>query len=344
VIRAFAAEVLSIENLRMLTLHTLADSLGTSEQLWNGFKDSLLTQLYHRTHDHMSGAGTVRRVEERRRERLWEQVQKLAPAELEDDELQSHFTLMPARYFDTHEAEDIVKDLQLVHRFLVRQILLDEEPLDPVVAWEDEPDRGYTQLKVCTWDRPGLFSKIAASLTAAGLNILGAQIFSRADNLIVDGFTIVEARTGQLAGKEARESCERLLSRVLVRDKVNLDEQIARLSSLPTLYQSIEGERLTPQVQFDNDTSRAYTVLDLESEDHVGLLYAVTSELARQCIDVALARISTERGAAVDSFYITDSQGRKIRAPHRLEEIRRSLLERIASLARTGPQDPKSQI
>ena len=42
VIRNFAGLIQTPENLRLLTLHTFADSLGTSDKLWNGFKDSLL--------------------------------------------------------------------------------------------------------------------------------------------------------------------------------------------------------------------------------------------------------------------------------------------------------------
>src|SRR5258705_4967876 len=48
VIRSFAAQIQTAENLRMLTLHTFADSMATSDKLWNGFKDSLLWELYHK--------------------------------------------------------------------------------------------------------------------------------------------------------------------------------------------------------------------------------------------------------------------------------------------------------
>ena len=49
------------------------------------------------------------------------------------------------------------------------QILEEENALAPVVDWHNEPDRGYNAVQVCTWDRGGLFSKIAGSLSAAGL-------------------------------------------------------------------------------------------------------------------------------------------------------------------------------
>jgi len=48
VIRDFARSIETIETLDSLTLLTFADSEGTSDKLWNGFKDSLLWQMHSR--------------------------------------------------------------------------------------------------------------------------------------------------------------------------------------------------------------------------------------------------------------------------------------------------------
>ena len=41
-----------------------------------------------------------------------------------------------------------------------------EEALTPVFNWRNDPDRAGNAVKVCTWDRAGLFSKIAGSFSA----------------------------------------------------------------------------------------------------------------------------------------------------------------------------------
>src|SRR5207248_6749435 len=126
VIRSFAAKIQSAENLRLLTLHTFADTLGTSDKLWNGFKDSLLLLLFHKTLGLFTGGTAFIRVEEKQRELLADEVRRLLPASISEAELQAHFATLPPRYFQIHAAKDILADLTLAHLFMRRQIEEDE--------------------------------------------------------------------------------------------------------------------------------------------------------------------------------------------------------------------------
>src|SRR5208337_1821265 len=119
--------------------------------------------------------------------------------------------------FAIHSASEITRDLVLAHRFLNLQLSENEEqnPLEPVVDWHNEPDRGYTVVKICTWDRAGLFSNLTGSLSASGINILSAQIFTRSDAIVLDTFFVTDAKTGALVTREERDSFETLLARVL---------------------------------------------------------------------------------------------------------------------------------
>ncbi|HOB32341.1 MAG TPA: [protein-PII] uridylyltransferase, partial [Verrucomicrobiota bacterium] len=209
-------------------------------------------------------------------------------------------------------------------------------PLQPVVHWRNEPDRGYSVVKICTWDRAGLFSKIAGSFSAAGLSILSARIFTRQDGIVLDTFFAVDAKTGSLIGRERREEFERLLGTVLIEGEADLPVLIARHQSARPLWQAYAGERLPTQIRFDNESSESRTLIEIETEDRVGLLYAICQTLAVLDLDISSAKILTEKGAAIDSFYVRERDGRQVTG-ERQKQIERRLRQAIASLDASRP-------
>ena len=332
VIRNFSRQLKTPEALNLLTLLTFADSQGTSDKLWNSFKDLLLWQLHARALDLLTGGTEFVRLSEKLRETLQQDVRNLAPKQISDEEITAHFGALPPRYFEIHTARDIFNDLELTHDFMRRQILEDEHVLSPTTAWQDEPDRGYNLVKVCTWDRAGLFSKIAGSFSAVGLNILSAQIFTRRDGIVLDKFFVNDAKTGNLATREQHEKFGSLLDTVLNDEAVDLPTLIARQVVTRPAYQAYAGERITTQIYFDNEASDTRTLIEIETEDRLGLLYAISQAFAELLLDISGARIVTERGAAIDSFYVRERDGSRITAPERQRLIEHSLREAISRL------------
>ena len=339
VIRNFAARVQSPETLSLLTLLTFADSQATSDKLWNGFKDALLWSLHKKTMPLLAGGTEFIRAEEKQRELLMEEVDRLMDGHLSAEELSAHFAALPARYFQIHTAREIQDDLLLTHRFMRLQVSVEESPLAPVVTWHNEPDRGYNSVKVCTWDRAGLFSKIAGSFSATGLNILSAQIFTRADGIVLDTFFVTDARTGNLVDRDLREEFEKLLVRVLTGGEVDFQALIARQKISRPLYQAYTGERIPTRIRFDNEASEARTLIEIETEDRIGLLYALSQALSEVDLDISAAKICTEMGAAIDSFYVRELDGGKILAPDRQSAIEGRLRHRI-HLLESPPEVP----
>jgi [protein-PII] uridylyltransferase len=326
VINALARRIQSVENLVLLTLHTFADSMGTSDQLWNGFKDAVLWRLYEKTRRVLSGGTEFILAEARQRELLAQEVQRLAPHTFDPAEIQAHFNNVPARYLQISDAREILRDVTHVHRFIRLQLSENEDnALAPVISWHNEPDRGYTVVIVCTWDRDRLFSQITGCLTAAGLNILSAEILTRYDGIILDTFWVTDARTGLLANREERETFETLTHKVLTGATIDLAALIAKTKTAPSPYKSIDGERIPTVISLDNATSDLRTIIDIQAEDRPGLLYDISRTLAGLNVNVYLAKITTEKGAAIDSFYVTEHNGAKILAPEREKAIQQKL-------------------
>jgi [protein-PII] uridylyltransferase len=334
VIRTFANQIQSMDNLWMLTLHTYVDSLATSDRLWNGFKDSLLWILHNKTAALLGGRTEFRVAEHRERELLKDQVRDMLPRTITGEEIEAHFTSLPPRYFRIHQAREIGVDVSLAHQFLHKQFGEEEVALEPVLDWHNEPDRGLTRVRLCTWDRPGLFSRIAGSFAAAGINILSAQIFSRGDGMALDSFEVTSGRTGGAVTREERDRFEELLLRSLSGEKVDFRSLILRPAGTRKVDRAwLEGGTLPTAIRFDNQTSEDGTVIDIETEDRLGLLHAISEVFVSLHLDIQLAKIVTEHGAALDAFYVVDADGEKIRSLHRQQFIESRLREALGGLS-----------
>jgi [protein-PII] uridylyltransferase len=161
---------------------------------------------------------------------------------------------------------------------------------------------------------------------------MGAQIFTRADGIVLDTFFVNDGRTGNLAGREQREKFSTLLDAVLTGETVNLHKLIAQQTSQRSVYTAYLGERIPTQIRFDNSLSDDRTLIEIETEDRLGLLHAISQTFAEQKLDISTARIVTERGAAMDSFYVREIGGGPIEDPARHAVIELALRSAIGEL------------
>jgi [protein-PII] uridylyltransferase len=79
------------------------------------------------------------------------------------------------------------------------------------------------------------------------------------------------------------------------------------------------------RISVDNRASLHFTVIDVRAEDRVGLLYAIASSLTGMGLEIALAKVATEAHRAIDSFYVTTTEGEKLLEPDQIEAATSSL-------------------
>jgi [protein-PII] uridylyltransferase len=194
---------------------------------------------------------------------------------------------------------------------------LPEEQL--VIHQRHNPEKGYTELTVCAYDAYGMFFRTAGVLASKNLNVLRAQVYTSKSGVMLDTFQITDAE-GNLCDYEAAwESVQRELRAALINKSRPPEPGLIGHARRPAL-------ELTPTVEFDNDTSEAFTIIDIAARDRVGFLYAVTRTLYELNLDIGSAKIVTEGAKAMDSFYVTDLLGEKITDAGRLQKIRELLL------------------
>jgi [protein-PII] uridylyltransferase len=180
---------------------------------------------------------------------------------------------------------------------------------------------------VVTRDLPGLFSLIAGTLAANGINILSAQIHTRTDGIALDTFQVNDP-IGEAITEEPRWHRTLQDLRGVIGGEQTVEGLLARRPAAGREAAAAPGPA---KVALDNQLSDTHTVIEIKCPDRVGLLYLITRTLSREGLDIGSARIATEIDQAFDAFYVTDRQGRKIEDPEAMDGIREALEEALAS-------------
>ena len=326
----FANIVRNQKNLQALMLLTLADGQGTSGQRWSDWKESLVWELFHETSKYLADQKSYHEQTKIERDTL----QTAVAAELSPDfgdEIEAHFDFMPDNYFRAFNVSEIVNHVRLFRSFFENASAEHDRALQPAVAWETFPQFGHGTVSFCTWDRRHLLSKIAGSFSVVPLNILSADIFPREDHSVLAIFRVCDMKEHAITEKRDRDLVENTLSRAFE------VETFEFASLLEQARRGIQRHRLhelefPTGIAIDNKAHPAYTLIQIETPDRIGLLYDLVSALGQEGVNIGLSRISTQKGAAIDTFYVNDATtGGKITDSNRIAGLQRRLRAVILS-------------
>src|SRR5436309_183303 len=311
-IETFAETVGDPQRLRMLYLLTWADMRAVGPGVLTGWQARILHELYARTLARLTGGRVAKPNRTQLAARLWETLGGDVPMA----DVRAHLAMVQDRYLATTSVQRMAAHLRLVAR-------MESAP----VATElfHHPDLGSSDLVVVTHDVPGLFSLIAGTLAAHGVNIISAQIATRADGVAIDTFQVNDP-TGEAVTSAAQWGrALAALAAVLTEDQ-SVDALLERRRA---------GGRATPpgetkpKITVDNRLSDEYTVIEVKCPDRLGLLYLITRTLSALDLDIASARIATEIDQALDTFYVLDRKGRRLEDPDAIEHARAALAQAL---------------
>ncbi len=333
---AFAELVPDPDKLRYLYVHTFCDARGTAAGLWNSYKDTLHGSLYRATLDQLiHGPNVALRNTARMQSTYQELVSKKIPG-ISADEITAHFHLLPERYFVHTDADEIALHIQMVNRLLTSISKADAVgSLKPVIDWHDDLNRSLTVVDIVTWDRAGLFYKLAGAFSVAGLSILSAKVISRNDHIAIDTFYVVEPGRGVVQSAKLQEIFERTVEEALVTNKDLYPDIVAqakkvrssrfgsdKVSALPASF--------PPTVEVYHELSMQRTIVEVQALDEIGLLFRLAKIISDHGFDITFARIGTEREIAIDSFYIENARSERTVDNARLALLQTALAEVIA--------------
>jgi [protein-PII] uridylyltransferase len=330
----FAAIVKDQKNLDALMLLTLADGQGTSAEGWSDWKESLVWHLYYATSQYLADQDAFNQQMKIEREKLSAAVRAQLPADFAE-EIEAHFDFMPDNYFRAFEVNNIVSHLQLFRDFFAKRSGQDSSPFAPAVKWEAFPEQGHSIVSFCTWDRRQLLARIAGSFSVVPINILSADIYTRGDNLVLDVFRVCSTDAKAVTDQEKQDQVESTLSDSLGDENFDFPPLIAE-ARRKNRYRLTQGIDFPTRISIDNKVHPTYTLVQIETPDRLGLLYDLLSCLDREGLYISLSRISTEKGAAVDTFYVVDVTTRgKITDSNRISSLQKKLQEAAVLIEET---------
>lgn len=238
------------------------------------------------------------------------------------EEIDAHFNLLPDRYFAQTDETDVALHLSMVNRLLHNISAADSlGSLRPVIEWRDAPGAAHQIVHVVTWDRAGLFHKLAGALSVAGLNILSARITTRNDHIAIDSFEVDAAVPDRDA---ARAAFARSVEEALVANR----DLSAAIAAQARLFAGV-GALQAPTVDVYLEINSPRAIVEMHVPDRFGLLYRVGRIIAEAGFSLASARVHTERGLAIDRFHLEAADDRPVDAA-RLNALREALL--VASI------------
>jgi [protein-PII] uridylyltransferase len=314
-VQNFVRVVQTPERLRLLLILTVADIRAVGPGVWNGWKGQLLRELYYEAETLMQGGDSSparsARIEEAKRA-LGQRLKDWSEAEREH---------ALARHYDVYWLSFDASDLEF-HAKLMRDA--DEKDEKITVGARSDASGTVTEIVVYTPDHAGLFSRLAGAISVSNGSIVGAKIFTTSDGWALDIFRVQDAAGGPFGDGGRIERLKQTIVKTLA----------GQILPRAVLAKRPPGRRAAAfktrsRVNFDNEASMASTLIEVESLDRVGLLYEITRALFEAGLTISSAVIATYGELAVDTFYVRDGFGHKVRHPERLASVEARLIKAL---------------
>jgi [protein-PII] uridylyltransferase len=310
----FARIIETPERLRLLLVLTVADIRAVGPGVWNGWKGQLLRELYMATEAIFRGgrgSDTAAALKRYHENAAYDARVRLAKA---DAACESWADAMEDAYFSAFTEDEV-----LAHAHLAREAAANG---GAAAEGRVRPDRTAAEIVVTAADRPRLFVDLAAAITQAGANVVGARVFTSRTGQALDVFNVQDA-TGQAYGAENPRALARLLEALGAAAR---GEPFKGELRRPADLGRAAAFSITPTVMLDNDASETSTVVEASGRDRPGLLAALARTLADAGLSILSAHIDGYGERAVDAFYVVGPNGEKVADARKGQALRHALL------------------
>lgn len=312
VVNEFAALVGTTTRLDYLYALTVADVRGTNPNLWNSWRASLFSELYHAAKRVLRrGLDNAPESDELAREVQAEARELLAARRFDLGRCEAVWAGLEQDYFLRHSADEVAWHTQAMAEAGPDAL--------PLVVLRSRTARGSTEIFIYARLHPRLFALTTSVLDQLGLDIVDARIISTRSGRALNTFLVLDHEGRPIDDHYRLEEIAQVL-RSRLRDPDQAPPPV-RLHTPRRLKQF----RVPTRIEFTQDHAHRWTVMELQTGDRPGLLSSVGKALAECEVNVASAKIATVSEQADDVFFITEMDLSPVTDPRRQKAIRAAL-------------------
>ena len=299
--------------LEMLFLLSVADSFATGPMARSDWKIMLLTELFHKVQrilerGMLASPDATHKIESRK-----ERIRETLSLNFEEEKVQDLLDQVSSRYLLNTSLSDMAVHFSLALNLGERKH-----------AWKLEKRKGASVTRVVqvTYDKPGLFSKMAGIFTLNNMAVLSASIFTLKNGLAFDTYEVTNP-PDVLRESEKWEKTQNDLNQALD-DRLLLDHLIQekRNAKMPGPY----GRPVRKKVVINNEESDFFTLMEIQSGARFALLYDLACAIYGMNLDIRTAKVNSDGEKMTGVFYVRDSVGQKVYEPGLIAETKQRMM------------------
>ena len=320
VIHDFARKMGNINNLNHLYLLTVADINATNPELWNGWRASLLQQLYSLTrHVLENGIDNMPDTNERLIDIQEETFELLQQQGIEQSQAQQIWQYLDDDYFSRHDPHEIAWQTQGI---IEQQEKVSDRPIILTRETDTDHEHSGSQIFIYTRDRQNLFADSVAAMAQLHLSIQDARIITSSDGYSLDTYTVLEEDGSAIGNNAARiDQIKEYLQQKLINPE-QIPENIQRRTP-----RQLRHFARPPRITISNLPGVKRTLLEVKATDRPGILAKIVKTFVDLELQVHNAKVATFGEKLEDSFFLTDKYNQPISDPDFAESICETLRE-----------------
>ncbi|HCB38011.1 MAG TPA: hypothetical protein DEP66_07455 [Acidimicrobiaceae bacterium] len=209
-------------------------------------------------------------------------------------------------------ADHLIGDANLPSR---RRLLLTDAVEQMMSSADTQVVGAGNTVTVVAPDERGTLSRAAGALALRGLDVLQAEAYSSAGPpaMAVSVFRVVLPDTPVDWERVANDV------RRAVGGGLALEARIVERARLYRRRGALAAATPPSTVTFDTTAATDATIVQVHTEDHIGVLYRLTRILTEMGLDIVSAKIQTMANEVVDTFYVVGPDGPTLTAEHQRE-------------------------